>query len=178
MENKEYYTPNDFEDEVWIDIKGFEDLYQISNFGRIKRKPFILSVCNDKDNYPRVTLSDQKNDRKINGMLHRLLALHFIPNPENKATVNHIDGNKTNYNLNNLEWCSYSENTKHAHKLGLINQKGVKNPHSKLKEDDVYKIRDLFKLGFKTSKIRKEYYPHLHWNTINGIKRNRTWTHI
>lgn len=64
--NKEYYTPNDLENEVWVDIKGFEYLYQISNFGGIKRKPFILSVCNDKDNYPRVTLSDQKNDIKRN----------------------------------------------------------------------------------------------------------------
>lgn len=69
--------------------------------------------------------------------IHRILALLFIPNPENKPTVNHIDGNKLNNDLLNLEWASYSENNQHAYDKGLkvsvnmINKKGSLHPRSK-----------------------------------------------
>ena len=76
---------------------------------------------------------------RINGKptakyIHRLVAETYIPNPHNKKTVNHIDGNKTNNTVNNLEWCTQSENNHHAYKIGLIvpyDRKGKNNPNYK-----------------------------------------------
>lgn len=115
--------------EIWKDIKDFEN-YKISNLGKIKRKKHKrfdrnqilrereVKVTYPKNNlYPYVTLC--KDGKKHNKNLHRLLAETFIPNPENKPCVNHIDGNKQNNNLNNLEWCTYSHNNKEAYRIGL-----------------------------------------------------------
>lgn len=77
-----------------------------------------------------------KNKRK-NWILHRLLAIHFLPNPENKPEVNHIDGNKFNNDLSNLEWCTRAENLKHARDNYLIDN--IKN--SSLSFDDILFIR-------------------------------------
>lgn len=102
-------------DELWKDIKGYEGLYQASNFGNIRLlnnnkhlKQGILSK-----GYLRVTLS------KKSFLSHRIIATTFIPNPDNKKCVNHIDGNKLNNNVNNLEWCTHSENMQHAWDNGL-----------------------------------------------------------
>lgn len=77
---------------------------------RIELKPYINS-----SGYLMVSLSNRKKH-----CIHKLLAAHFIPNPENKKQVNHKDGNKLNNQLNNLEWATPSENMKHAYKSGLI----------------------------------------------------------
>jgi len=93
--------------------------YQISNFGRIKNKKTtkILIANLDKRGYPRIRLCF-KSDRS-SFRIHRLVAIAFIPNPENKLQVNHIDGNKKNNNYLNLEWNTNSENQLHANKIGL-----------------------------------------------------------
>ena|SRR3990167_9512675 len=107
----------------WKNIDGFN--YQISNTGLIRRvdtrqiiKPhFHLG-------YAKISLSkDGKSDNK---RISRLVAIAFIPNPENKRTVNHLDGNKTNNQVNNLEWATQSENMKHAHRMNLIAPKKSK----------------------------------------------------
>ena len=75
--------------------------------------------------------------------IHRLIAEAFIPNPENKPFVNHIDGNKLNNNITNLEWCTNQENTIHAYKHGLIKiLSGEDKPNSKLTSEDVRWIRE------------------------------------
>ena len=119
--------------EVWKDIKGYEGLYQVSNMGKIKSLKFshgnkekILKGNKEKFGYLVVTL--YKNKGRKNFKIHRLVAETFIPNPKNLPQVNHIDGNKQNNRIDNLEWCTAKENTNHAHKTGLAN-----NDNSKIK---------------------------------------------
>jgi len=107
-------------DEVWVDIKGFKG-YQISNYGRVKLlRPFggsYIKMLAIKSNYSYVRIS--KNNRSKGYRICRLVAIHFVPNKENKPFVNHIDGNKKNDIWYNLEWVTASENMLHAYKKGL-----------------------------------------------------------
>ena len=108
--------------EIWKDIKNYEKLYQISNLGnvrRIDRKTIrmLKQYKNKNTNYKQVILSNE-NKQKLK-LVHRLVAETFIENKENKRCVNHIDGNKENNKVDNLEWCTYSENTNHSYKNQL-----------------------------------------------------------
>ena len=107
--------------EIWKDIPGYEGLYQASTFGRIKRledEYQIVLKYWDFNGYPAVRLS--KDNKQQDYTIHRLVAMTFLPNPENKTQVNHIDGNKYNSRLENLEWVTPSENMQHAVKTGLL----------------------------------------------------------
>lgn len=116
-------------EEIWKPITGYGGLYEISNFGRVKKirmiktrrksKPFELKETVLKggisgSGYPFVALNGKNHSR------HRLVAQVFIPNPNNFTDVNHIDGNKLNSSVENLEWCTRSQNLKHGLKIGLI----------------------------------------------------------
>ena len=118
---------------MWKNVVGFEDSYILSDKGEILskdrmctdaigRKRFRKGVKINPDvaanGYYRITLS--KNGSKKQVYLHRLLANHFIPNPNNLPQVNHKDGNKLNCDLDNLEWVTVQENVIHAYKNGLI----------------------------------------------------------
>lgn len=125
--------------EEWKDIEGYEGMYQVSNLGRVRsfkkyREGRILKSFPDPNGYLKVSLS--KNNKLKNHRVHRLVAIHFIPNPQNKSQVNHIDGNKQNDNVNNLEWSTPSENGKHAYKIGLskgrLNSKPTQQTRNKI----------------------------------------------
>lgn len=121
--------------EEWKDISGYEGRYQISNMGRVKSLPRIIKngigECHKKGRilkpqkavkgYIRVTLCNEEYCKPFK--IHRLVAEHFIPNPENKPQVNHINGDKTDNRVDNLEWCTNGENQLHAYKLGLKTKK-------------------------------------------------------
>lgn len=124
--------------ETWKDIFGYEGFYQISNLGNVKSLDRIVKNKASKrrgeyfvqikgkypkqhknpDGYMRVDLCKNKKHKSI--LVHRLVALHFIPNPGMLDQVNHIDGDKTNNCVENLEWCTQIENAAHAVKTGLF----------------------------------------------------------
>lgn len=120
--------------EIWKDVVGYEGLYQISSLGRIKsnggvfrvgntggfRPEKILSPTLSKFGYYRLILCDGKGGRKSH-VIHRLVAEAFIPNPENKPQVNHIDEDKTNNSVSNLEWVTCKENIN----WGTANQRRI-----------------------------------------------------
>lgn len=113
--------------EEWKIIEGYCGLYKISNLGRVKNsKGRIRKLCLERDGYYNICLSRLGKIKTFT--IARLVALHFIPNPDKKPQVNHINGIKTDNRVENLEWCNASENAIHAFKLGLRNNKGVNHP--------------------------------------------------
>lgn len=105
--------------EIWKDIPNYEGLYQVSNFGNVRNKYKKISQFNNKG-YLCVSL--YKNNKKSNLRVHRLVAQAFIENKNNKKEVNHIDGNKHNNCVCNLEWVTSKENKEHAVEIGLNKQ--------------------------------------------------------
>lgn len=124
--------------ELWKDIEGFEGYYQISNKGNVRsvnrfdgvhdRQGSLIKPNLKQNGYLQVGLR-KHGKRKWFGV-HRLVAIHFIENPDNKPQVNHIDGNKLNNTTENLEWVTGKENQNHAAKMGLRDNlpKGEKHP--------------------------------------------------
>lgn len=114
-------------EEIWKDIPGYEDLYQASNLGRIrsiprkgtKTKNIHIIKYNTKNSKHYCHCGLCKNGKSKTISVHRIIALTFMPNPDNLPQVNHIDGNKENNKVSNLEWISNLENIKHSYKIGL-----------------------------------------------------------
>lgn len=124
-------------DEIWKDIPGYEGLYQASSLGRIKSLARNTHYTRKSTNVVRpktekiVRLGDGGNNGYLKVSLckkadinqirvHRVIAITFLPNPENKPQINHLDGDKKNNHLSNLEWCTMAENMRHAFKNGLV----------------------------------------------------------
>lgn len=134
--------------EIWKPVVN-NNQYEISNLGNVrsKGKSYIDKLGRKQNRKPKIlnvrvaTIGYMCVDLKYDNVwkqkhIHRLIAEAFIPNPENKSTVNHIDGNKLNNSISNLEWNTYSENNKHAVDNGLrqspwTNITGNKHPQSK-----------------------------------------------
>lgn len=122
-----------YEGEIWhsIDIQPFDEIYEVSNFGRVrshhnnrwsKIKDYkILKLQINGPGYPYIILHKDKQLKMVR--IHRLVAEYFVPNPDNKPIVNHIDANKTNNYYKNLEWVTDQENRDHASKLGLLSNR-------------------------------------------------------
>lgn len=168
-------------------ISEFPD-YMISENGEIIKidingKKNILKPRVGKDGYYRIGL--YKNKKQFFRRRCRLVAFAFIPNPDRKSTVNHINGIKTDDSVTNLEWATYSEQNIHAYKHGLVRQDGVNNNASVFSEDQIVRIRQLKLQGFKPKRIseimnvnyytmRHVYYEktYLETKVLNKIKEN------
>lgn len=113
--NKRFAIPRGF-----VEIQGYAGRYAINNKGDVFSIPYGKLLAGDinRVGYKRIVLCDGKTKKRY--FIHRLVADVFIPNPDNKPQINHIDGNKLNNRANNLEWVSGSENLIHAWGAGLI----------------------------------------------------------
>lgn len=147
--------------EEWKDIKGYEGLYQVSNQGRIRsfwhrRKGVDCLVQTSVYGYKYVTLHKEK---QRTFRVHRLVAEAFIPNPEGKPQVNHINGDKGDNRVTNLEWCTGSENMIHAYRNGLevANTQPAHIAKRILSEEQVRQIRTLLDEGVSSRKIAKQF---------------------
>ena len=174
--------------EQWLLIIGYEGRYEVSSIGRVKSlekkqkmprhghikvlpEHYLTLNIGGNSPYAKVSISDSTGKKKKK-MVHRLVAIAFVPNLDNKPEVNHIDGDKLNNCASNLEWCTAKENQQHAVREGLH----VK----KLSECDVLDIRKRFVGGYNSStntmKLAKEYgISHVN---ISSIVNRKTWTHI
>lgn len=164
--------------ETYIDIVGYDGEYRVSNYGNVisrkHGKEIKLKIRPSKEGYSRVSLL--KDGKPKEYKICRLVALHFIPNPCNKKTVNHIDGNKTNDKHTNLEWATLTEQMLHAYKLKL--KKPVLN-RCLLTIEQVLQIRKRYKghcskNGMKA--LAKEF--NVSCATIDKCVRNITYRDV
>lgn len=174
--------------EIWKDIRNFRDGYQISNLGRVKSLERVITRKNgvkqtirervlkthvSKTGYEFAVIQNGAKSKHF--AVHRLVSLAFIPNPKEKRFVNHLDGVKTNNNVQNLEWCTKSENERHAFKTGLKSHKGMNHNQRKL---DKKKVCEIIKLrGKETGRAVAKKYGVQH-SCIFAIWNNRTWQEI
>lgn len=168
----------DIKVEVWKDINDFPN-YQVSNFGRIKskerftrvgirnvryvlRKEKVLKPLKITNGYLGIRLYNGENVKTFK--IHRLVANHFIPNPKNYPQVNHIDGDKTNNMISNLEWCTNEYNMKHSYNIGLRDKEKLRKNMSiigkNLKGKKGHHIRKVVQIDKHNNKVIKK------WNSI------------
>ena len=155
--------------EVWKDIPGFEGEYQASSLGRIRRiKTTLLKPRIKNSGYAYVAAKIPGTERLKYLHVHRAILASF--SGEFKSLhVNHKNFNKLDNSLDNLEWVTRSNNTRHA-------VKGGKHNKVKLTPKDVLKIRDRLKSGESSSVLAKEYA--VHYSAINNIKKHKTWEYV
>jgi len=170
------------------DIPGFEGLYAITdkgevwaypktsyyNFGRWKDGRFLKSWLIG-NGYKMVIL--YKEGIRKNFLVHRLVAMSFVPNPNGFNEVNHIDGDRLNNNFSNLEWVDSKSNKKHAWEKGLYNHKGSNHYLSRFTDKDIRKIRNIFNAGKMSQRSIARQYG-VHQMTISHIVRYKTWKHV
>lgn len=156
------------------DIKGYEGLYTISANGIVynsknkERKP-------SKINGGYLSISLYNNNTSKSYLVHRLVAITFIPNPLNLPFVNHKNGIKTDNRVENLEWCTRQENMQHAINTGLLdydnrNTKGIKNGNSKLSEANIVEIQTS---NLTTKELSVKFK--VSYQAIYLVKKNQRW---
>lgn len=183
--------------EMWVDVDGYEGIYQISNKGNVRsldryvvtkngRRNFyhgkILKQSSDKDNYLSIELWRNGQAKRVR--VHRLVTKTFIGSPsKEQAQVNHKNGKPYDNRVENLEWCTPSENMQHAYDSGLIinnvvpDNTGANNGRAKLTETDVIEIINLYKTGdYKQAELAEMFG--IVQTGISGIVLRKTWKHI
>lgn len=173
VDNEQRYRP----------VVGFENEYLVSGDGEIYslRSGRTLKNQPDQLGYLRVVLS--KDSKAYTKKVHRLVAESFLEPEEDKNEVNHIDGDKTNNRVSNLEWSTRSDNMKHAHKSGLANMQhfgvGEDNQNAKLKNNEVREIKARYKKGCKqngSSALAREFG--VAQSTMHDLVTGKYWRSI
>lgn len=177
-------------EEIWKDVDDYDGFYQVSNLGNIRsfltKKyrtrtslpksiiPFNRRVSIKNSGYLTVDLSGLGKFKNKKWSVHRLVALHFIPNPDNKPDVNHLDGNKLNNCVNNLQWSTKSENSQHMWDSGLIKRtqlKIIKVDFNFFKDCGLNPLQNDNKISFKKDLFEGTYCL----NTNQLIIKNNTF---
>lgn len=162
--------------EIWKPIKEYENLYMISNLGKVKsldritqngsgkfiKKGRLLKNHINNKGYEYMYLKDRERIKKV--YVHRLVAQAFIPNPNNKKEVNHIDCNPLNNKVNNLEWVSHKENMAYMSKLGRSNKTG--EWLEKIKQKNIENGKSVLQIDPNTNEIINIF------KTIQSVKEN------
>lgn len=168
--------------EVWRPIPDYEELYEVSSFGRVRRirfinhhsnkpiDPRILTLTKCKFGYMRTALC--KNSKVKHLFVHRLVLEAFVGPRENDKEVAHLNGIRTDNRVNNLEWTTRKENHAHKKMHGTF-QSGENQKSAKLKFQDVQKIRELRKNGLKLQEIGDIY--NISDSQISAICNNKSW---
>lgn len=178
--------------EKWREIPQYEGFYEVSNKGRVrsldrmvkvragglrKHHGRVLKPGIGKPGYPICALV--KHGKQISKNIHQLVMLAFVGPPPKGKEINHIDGDKTNNNLENLEYVTSRQNSRHAVRVGLFDprtQVGEDSINAKLTREDVYRIRREFKKTKTGYQLADELG--VHHGTIRSIYHKRSWKHI
>jgi hypothetical protein len=172
--------------EIWRIVKGYKSkygCYRVSNLGRVKNGlGKELFKRKSKKGYMTVRMILIGGQEK-NSQLHRVVAMAFIPNPDQLPQVNHLDGDKTNNKVSNLQWCTNRQNYDHAKGMGLlpVRPKGEKAYRATLSDKQALEIRAVVisknGRGSITRKDLSEKYG-VSFNVIKAIRNRTTYTHI
>lgn len=166
------------------DVPGFEGIYAATEDGRVYSHSRVVKAAYGKTQlrkgrWLKLKINQGRGYFNLGARwvsAHRIVASTFIPNPDNKPQVNHIDGNPLNNHVSNLEWCTQSENIKHAYATGLkkpIKYLGTNHPKHKLKDEDVLAIKSS---NESLSVIAAIYGISKAW--ASKLKRDANWVHI
>lgn len=172
--------------EIWKPVEGYEDRYEVSNYGRVKSlsylrngkncqyrtKEFIRTLTPNQDGY--LTVSFHKDYLKKTVLVNRLVAKHFIKG-DHSLTVNHIDRDRTNNMVHNLEWMEHGDNVRHSAKTGSYSRSkiGEKNGRSILTSKDVTEIKKLLSKGLQQKDIAEKF--NVTPANISRIHRGLIW---
>lgn len=190
IERLKFKKAESLDGEIWCDIDGFIGIYQVSNLGRIKRIACVTKTKNGKQYFNAERLMNLVPDRKgyirvqlrLNSSskyysVHRFVAKHFIPNPNNLPEVNHLLGIKADNRASQLEWCTRSHNKMHSYQiLGEIKRNGIRNGNSKLSADKIKLIKGEYSKGLSFKELGEKFgISHTHaWRILKG----KTWAHL
>jgi hypothetical protein len=176
-------------EEVWKDVVGWEGSYEISSFGRLRSKPFLKRGCGrsgpftfwtkerilkpslNADGY--VIFRLQRDGVRESEGIHRLVAIAFLPNPDNLPEVNHKDSVRSNNHADNLEWVTSQQNARHAFDSGNRSNARERHPRAVLNEDLVRNIRTMYAEGARVVDIARALG--LQYWTVSRVVHNRNW---
>lgn len=180
------------ENEIWVDVEEFDNYYQISNYGRLRSKKrkikSAIQSCGYRFNTPRIMFPQNNgkgylqyyvsfNNKRVMKYAHRLVAKYFLSNHLNHPEVNHIDGDKSNNNVKNLEWVTIQENQIHAVKNGL-SPSGENSKLAKLSKMQIIALRRLFRMNPKFNKLQIAKKLGVRDTTIHKIINNQRWKYL
>lgn len=136
--------------EIWKDVPGYIGLYKVSNYGHVKsiKKQLVLKICGSGNRYKTVALC---NGMRKTFRLHRLVAAAFIPNPENKPCVDHIDGDRANNHADNLRWSTRKQNANNPISIERYRKAGIIQKPYKQLQIPVQQLKDGFLIGSYSS---------------------------
>lgn len=179
-------------EEQWKDVVGWEDRYEVSNFGNVKSKSYLKHTANmhgpmsfmtrpkvmsqvvNPGGYLAIDL--RKNKTRATGLIHRLVATAFLENPDNLPIVNPKDSDRTNNRYSNLEWCTQQHNVQHSYDSGSNSNKGDDHPCHIFTEAIARKIRVMHAEGWGVQALADLYG--MRYDTTKAALTGKNWGHV